>query len=453
MFDLIVVGGGSGGVRAARIAAGYGAKVVLIERYRLGGTCVIRGCVPKKLMVYASRFAQEFEEAAGYGWNVGSVSFDWAMLKANRDREIARLEGIYQGLLERSGVEVVQGDARLIDPHTVVVGAEHYQARHILIATGSHPVTPPEMSGREHILDSNGFFDMEQLPASILIQGAGYIAMELGCVLQRLGSQVSIVFRGDQVLRGFDHDVRQHVTREVRAGGIELRPGLTVRAIEPQATAGFKVTLSDDSTLQVEKILQALGREPSTVGLGLDELGVNLTPTGAVTVNDYSQTNIESIWAVGDVTNRVTLTPAAIREGHAFADHVFGGMDKPIRHGLIPTAVFTTPEIGTVGLTELQALQHHPQLDVYRTDFKPIKATLSGHTGRVMYKLLVDRSNDRVVGFHAVGGDASELAQLVGVAMQMGARKQDFDATLAIHPTAAEELVTLRTPTQRHNFP
>ncbi len=453
MFDLIVVGGGSGGVRAARIAAGYGAKVVLIERYRLGGTCVIRGCVPKKLMVYASRFAQEFEEAAGYGWNVGPVSFDWPTLKANRDREIARLEEIYRGLLERSGVEVVQGDARLIDPHTVVVGAEHYQARHILIATGSHPVTPPEISGREHILDSNDFFEMEQLPASILIQGAGYIAMELGCVLQKLGSQVQIVFRGDQVLRGFDHDVQQHVTREVRASGLELRPGLTVKAIEPQATAGFKVTLSDDSTVYVEKVLHALGREPSTKGLGLEELGVNLTPTGAVAVNDYSQTNIESIWAVGDVTNRVTLTPAAIREGHAFADHVFGGMDKPIRHGLIPTAVFTTPEIGTVGLTELQALQHHPQLDVYRTDFKPIKATLSGHTGRVMYKLLVDRSNDRVVGFHAVGGDASELAQLVGVAMQMGARKQDFDATLAIHPTAAEELVTLRTPTQRHNFP
>jgi glutathione reductase (NADPH) len=452
MFDLTVVGGGSGGVRAARIAAGYGARVALVERYRLGGTCVIRGCVPKKLMVYASRFAQEFEEAAGYGWALGPVSFDWPTLKANRDREIGRLEEIYRGLLERSGVEVVHGDARLLDPHTVAVGDKQYQSRHILIATGSHPVTPPDIPGREHILNSNDFFEMEQLPASILIQGAGYIAMELGCVLQRLGSRVNIVFRGDQVLRGFDQDVQQHLTRELRASGLELQPGLTVRAIEPQATTGFKVTLSDGSTLHVEKILQALGREPSTAGLGLEELGVSLTPTGAVAVNDYSQTNIDSIWAVGDVTNRVTLTPAAIREGHAFADHVFGGMDKPIRHGLIPTAVFTTPEIGTVGLTELQALQNHPELDVYRTDFKPIKATLSGHTGRVMFKLLVDRSTDRVVGFHAVGGDAGELAQLVGVAMQMGARKQDFDATLAIHPTAAEELVTLRTAAQRHNF-
>ena len=451
-FDLIVIGGGSGGVRAARIAANYGARVALVEEYRLGGTCVIRGCVPKKLMVYASRFAQEFEEAAGFGWTVDAPRFDWATLKARRDAEVTRLEGIYRNNLLASGVQIFESRAHLVDANTVQLsnGAQH-QAAHILIATGAHPAPGPAISGYELAIDSNGFFDLQTLPRRVVVQGAGYIALELACVMQLLGAEVTVVVRGAQILRGFDDELRQHLTAEIARSGLQFRFGHHVHAIVRNGSA-LQVQLDNGDSLDTDCVLRALGRIPNAHGLGLEALGITLDAHGAIPVNDLSQTSVPSIYAVGDVTNRVNLTPMAIREGHAFADTVFGGTPRRVNHALVPTAVFTTPEAGVVGLTEEQALVQHPRLDVYRALFRPMKATLSGHAGKMLLKLLVDRDTDRVLGFHAVGPDSGEMAQLVGVALQMQATKAALDATLAVHPTAAEELVTMRTPAVRHNL-
>jgi glutathione reductase (NADPH) len=451
-FDLVVIGGGSGGVRAARIAAGHGAKVALVEEYRMGGTCVIRGCVPKKLMVYASRFAQEFEEAHGFGWTVGQSHFDWATLKANRDREVARLESVYRSNLVAAGVTLFDSRAVLQEPHVVhLTDGTLLQGKTILVATGARPETGPAIPGLELSIDSNGFFELEQLPKQVVVQGAGYIALELACVLRRLGSEVNVVLRGEQILRGFDDELRAHLSNELAAIGIRFLFGRTFAAISRQG-AGLQVTLDDGQTLDADCVLRAVGRTPNTAGLGLQEAGVALDAKGAVRVEGLSQTSVPHIHAVGDVTNRVNLTPMAIREGHAFADTVFGKTPRGVDHTLIPSAVFTTPEAGVVGLTEAQALQQYPHLDVYRTTFRPMKATLSGHASRVFMKLLVDRDTDRVLGFHAVGPDSGELAQLVGVTLQLGATKSAFDATLAVHPTAAEELVTMRTATVRHNL-
>lgn len=449
-FDLIVVGGGSGGVRAARIATGHGARVALVEEYRLGGTCVIRGCVPKKLMVYASRFAQEFEEAAGYGWTLGEARFDWATLKTRRDAEVTRLEDIYRNNLLASGVQLFAGHAHLADRNTVaLVDGSMLQASHILIATGATPTEGPVIPGQDLAIDSNGFFDLQTLPKRVVVQGAGYIALELACVLQRLGASVRLVVRGEQILRGFDNDVRTHLTHELVASGLQLDFGRHVTGIT-KTRDGLQVELDHGETLAADCVLRALGRKPNTNGLGLEALGIALDAHGAIPVDDFSQTAIPTIHAVGDVTNRVNLTPMAIREGHAFADTVFGGTPRRVDHTLVPTAVFTTPELGVVGLTEEAALQRYPRLDVYRTSFRPMKATLSGHAGRMLLKLLVDRDTDRVLGFHGVGPDTGEMAQLIGVALQLQATKSALDATLAVHPTAAEELVTMRTPTVRH---
>jgi glutathione reductase (NADPH) len=451
-FDLVVVGGGSGGVRAARIAAGHGARVALVEEYRLGGTCVIRGCVPKKLMVYASRFAQEFEEAGGYGWALGKAHFDWATLKTRRDVEVARLEGIYRSNLVAAGVQIFTGRAELADRHTVtLLDGTALRSNHILIATGSTPTGATAIFGQELAIDSNGFFDLQALPRRVVVQGAGYIALELACVLQRLGSQVHIVVRGDHILRGFDDDVRTHLRQELLESGLRFGFGRSITAIK-QTGDGLKVELDTGETLATDCVLRALGRTPNTHGLGLEAAGITLDAQGAIPVDAFSQTVVPNIHAVGDVTNRVNLTPMAIREGHAFADTVFGGTPRSVDHTLVPTAVFTTPELGMVGLTEEAALQQYPHLDVYKTSFRPMKATLSGHSGRVLLKLLVDRDTDRVLGFHGVGPDTGEMAQLMGVALQLKATKAALDATLAVHPTAAEELVTMRKPTVQHGL-
>ncbi len=451
-FDLIVIGGGSGGVRAARIAASHGARVALVEEYRLGGTCVIRGCVPKKLMVYASRFAQEFEEAAGFGWTLEAPHFDWATLKTRRDAEVARLEGIYRANLLAAGVQILEGRAQLTGRNTVALfdGTQH-QAAHILIATGAQPTPGPAIPGHELAIDSNGFFDLQALPRRVVVQGAGYIALELACVLHLLGAQVTVVVRGEQILRGFDDELRQHLAAEMARSGLQFRFGRHVQAIARDGHA-LQVQLDNGDTLAADCVLRALGRAPNTHGLGLETAGLALNAHGAIPVDAYSQTAVPGIYAVGDVTNRVNLTPMAIREGHAFADTVFGKTPRVVDHALVPTAVFTTPEAGVVGLTEEQALARYPRLDVYRTSFRPMKATLSGHPGKMLLKLLVDRDTDRVVGFHGVGPDTGEMAQLVGVALQLQATKAALDATLAVHPTAAEELVTMRTPAVRHNL-
>ena len=489
-FDLVVIGGGSGGVRAARIAASHGARVALIEEYRLGGTCVIRGCVPKKLMVYASRFAQEFEEAAGYGWTVDTPRFDWATLKARRDTEVARLEAIYRKNLLAAGVTIFEGHGKLVDPHTVQLSdGTQLRTTTVLIATGGQPAHAAPFPGHELSIDSNGFFDLTALPQRVVVQGAGYIALELACVLQRLGAEVHVVVRGEQILRGFDDEVRSHLAGELAHDGLKFHMGRNLAAItrqnnaieagaaersaqvkeEPAKRAGdteqsalpprlpaanrygpLDVHLDNGEILQADCVLRAVGRVPNTQGLGLEALGIHLNAQGAIPVNAGSLTIVPNVYAVGDVTNRVNLTPMAIREGHAFADTVFGKTPRQVDHTLVPSAVFTTPEMGVVGLTEEQALQSHPRLDVYRTSFRPMKATLSGHTGKMLLKLLVDRDTDRVLGFHGVGPDTGEMAQLVGVALQLKATKSALDATLAVHPTAAEELVTMRKPTVQH---
>jgi glutathione reductase (NADPH) len=451
-YDLVVIGGGSGGVRAARIAAGHGATVALVEEYRMGGTCVIRGCVPKKLMVYASRFAQEFEEAKGFGWTVGESHFDWPSLKVRRDREVARLEAVYRSNLQSAGVTVFDSRGVLQDVHTLrLADGRLLHGDTLLVATGAQPDDGQDFPGAELAIDSNGFFELEQLPRRVVVQGAGYIALELACVLRLLGAEVTLVVRGEQILRGFDDELRAHLAAELAATGMQFMFGRQLSGIARNGDA-LQVTLDNGQTLEADCVLRAVGRRPNTAGLGLEAAGVALDAKGAVTVDAASCTSVPHIYAVGDVTNRVNLTPMAIREGHAFADTVFGKTPRSVDYRLIPSGVFTTPEAGVVGLTEAQALASHPHLDVYRTVFRPMKATLSGHAARIFMKLLVDRDTDRVLGFHMVGPDSGEMAQLVGITLQLGATKAAFDATLAVHPTAAEELVTMRTPAVRHNL-
>ncbi len=445
--DLFVIGGGSGGVRAARIAAGHGAKVMVAEEYRVGGTCVIRGCVPKKLMVYASRFPHDFHDAAGFGWSVGETRFDWATLIRNKDKEIDRLEGIYRANLEKAGVEIVDSRAVVEDAHTVHVlktGAR-IRARYILVAVGAHPTLEPVIPGGELGITSNEVFHLESLPKRIMIIGGGYIAVEFAGIFHGLGSEVTLLHRGDKLLRGFDDDVRDALGEAYRQQGINLALGKTVHRLD-KTTDGIAATLSDGSVVTVDQVLVATGRRPNTKGLGLDKAGITLDEVGAIPVDAYSRTLIPSIYAVGDVTNRANLTPVAIREGHAFADTVFGGKPTIVDHDLIPTAVFSTPEIGVIGCGEAAARDLYGDIDVYRTAFRPMKATLSGGSDRVLMKLIVDKATDKVVGVHIVGHDAGEMIQLAGVAVTMGATKADFDRTIAVHPTAAEELVTMRTP-------
>jgi glutathione reductase (NADPH) len=443
--DLFVVGAGSGGVRAARIAAGYGAKVMVAEEYRVGGTCVIRGCVPKKLLVYAARYSDDFEDAAGYGWTVEGPVFDWSKLIANKDREIARLELAYMTTLERAGVELVRSRAVLEDAHTVrlVATGEKIRPRHILIATGAAPWFGPAIPGIEHVISSNDAFHLEELPKRILIQGGGYIAVEFAGIFNGLGSEVTLVYRGENILRGFDDDLRAHLYAEMEKRGVRIRCGRTVRAVQ-RTQDTFAARLSDDSVIEVDKVMFALGRWPNVGGLGLEAAGVHFTNNRGIAVDPLSQTSVPHIHAVGDVTNRVNLTPVAIREGHAFADTVFGGRPTPVDHTNVPTAVFSEPEVGAIGLTEAEACARLAKVDVYKTTFRPMKMSLAGRDTRAFFKLVVDGETDRVVGCHIVGPDAGEMIQLVGIAVKMNATKADVDAVMAVHPTAAEELVTLR---------
>ena len=449
--DLFVIGGGSGGVRAARIAAGYGARVMVAEEYRFGGTCVIRGCVPKKLMVYASHVHKEIADAAGFGWSIPSATFDWPTFRANKDKEIARLEGIYTSNVDKSGATTLKTRAVFEDPHTLrLTNGKTVRAAHILIATGGAPNHGPAFPGIEHVISSNEVFDLPELPKRIVIQGGGYIALEFACIFAGFGSDVTVVYRGDNILRGFDDDVRTHVRSEMEKQGITILTGCTVTAIEKHGDE-FTSRLSNGASIAAEQVMFAIGRHPNVANLGLEKAGVAVKGEhGAIAVNEFSQTNVPHIYAVGDVTDHINLTPVAIREGHAFADTVFGKRPVKVDRSNIPTAVFTQPEVGTVGLTEQEARAKFSHVDVYMANFKPIKATLSGSESRVLMKLIVDGSTDVVVGCHIVGHEAAELIQVLGICVKMKATKADFDATIAVHPSAAEELVTMRTPTARY---
>ena len=449
--DLFVIGAGSGGVRAARIASGYGARVMIAEEYRVGGTCVIRGCVPKKLLVYASRYSEEFEDAAGFGWSVPEPSFSWQTLIANKDREIDRLEVAYTANLEKAKVEIVKDRAVIVDPHTVklIKSGETIKAKYILVATGGAPSLGKDIEGFEHIISSNEAFHLKELPKRVLIQGGGYIAVEFAGIFNGLGSEVTLVYRGENILRGFDDELRAHLRTEMEKRGIKIITKTIVESVE-KVDHGLCVGLSDHEGIVVDKVMFATGRRPHVAGLGLEEAGVKLSLTGGIAVNEFSQTSVPNIYAVGDVTDRINLTPVAIREGHAFADTVFGNKPTRVDHSNVPTAVFSEPECGVIGLTEAQAACDLPKVDVYKTTFRPMKATLSGRDTRTFMKIVVDGSNDRIVGCHIVGPDAGEMIQLIGIAMQMKATKADFDATMAVHPTAAEELVTMRTKSHSH---
>ncbi len=438
-------------MRAARIAAGYGAKVVVAEEYRMGGTCVIRGCVPKKLMVYASHLHQEIADAAGFGWTIPTASFDWATLIANKDKEIARLEAAYTFNVEKSGASVVKTRAVFEDAHSLrLATGEKVNTKYVLIATGGAPNHGAAIPGLEHVISSNEVFHLKHLPKRVVIQGGGYIALEFACIFAGFGSDVTLIYRGENILRGFDEDVRAHVRHEMEEAGITILTGCKVEKVDRHGDV-FTSHLSNGSSVASDQVMFAIGRHPNVKGLGLEKAGVALNPVnGGIAVNEFSQTNVPNIYAVGDVTHRVNLTPVAIREGHAFADSVFGGRPTRVDHADIPTAVFSQPQVGTVGLTEAEARAQYTHVDIYKTNFRPIKATISGNTSRVLMKLIVDGVTDRILGCHIVSSDAAEIIQVVGIAIKMKATKADFDATFAVHPTSAEELVTMRTPTSRH---
>ncbi|WP_346912910.1 glutathione-disulfide reductase [uncultured Roseibium sp.] len=450
-YDLFVIGGGSGGVRAARIAATHGAKVGIAEEYRYGGTCVIRGCVPKKLFVYASKFSEEFEDAEGFGWTVGERSFSWEKLVTAKDQEITRLEGIYRRNLERSDVELHDSRAVLEGPNSVrlLATGQTVTAKYILIAVGASPNVDADLPGGEHVITSNEAFHLTDLPEKIVVVGGGYIAVEFAGIFNGLGVETTLLYRGEEILRGFDMDMRKSVHEEMEKKGIRVICGDVFTSIEKDASGLLTGKTKNGETLTAGQIMYAIGRMPHTTDLGLEKAGVELDRIGAIKVNAQSQTSVPSIYAVGDVTNRANLTPVAIREGHAFADTVFGNKPWTVDHSLIPTAVFSQPEMGTAGLTEEEALKKTPNLDIYKSSFRPMKHTLSGRDEKMLMKLIVDADTDKVLGVHILGPDAGELAQVLGITLVMGATKADFDRTIAVHPTAAEELVTMREPTER----
>lgn len=443
-YDLFVIGAGSGGVRAARMAANMGVRTAVAEDGRLGGTCVNIGCVPKKLFVYASQFADNFADAPGFGWSVGETSFDWSTLIANKDREIDRLNAVYGNLLDQSGVTLLPARANFIDAHTLRVGDTTATADKILIATGGHPVVP-ELPGREHAIVSDLAFYLDELPDRIVINGGGYIAVEFAGIFHGLGVEVTQLYRGPMFLRGFDDDLRHHLAETMRYRGIDLRFDTNIERIEKSGT-GFTASLTDGSTINAGQIMYATGRAPNTTGLGLDDLGLELSKNGAIMVDQYSKTNLDHIYAVGDVTDRVALTPVAIHEAAAFVRTVFADEPTPVDHHLIPTAVFSQPSMATVGCTEAHAREEHGEVDVYRSSFTPMLNTLSGRAEKMLMKMIVDRASQRVLGIHVLGPDAAEIVQGFAVAVKMGATKAQLDATIGIHPSAAEELVTMRDP-------
>lgn len=443
-FDLFVIGAGSGGVRAARMSAGFGARVAVAEDRQLGGTCVNVGCIPKKLLVYASHFSGDFHDAAGYGWTIGEGAFDWSALIANKNREIARLNGVYEKLLRGAGVEIMHGRARLRGRNEVEVGGRTVTADRILIATGGWPHIP-DFPGREHVISSNEAFFLERLPRRALVVGGGYIAVEFAGIFSGLGVETALAYRGPLFLRGFDREVRELLAAEMKRRGVELLFNRNVGSIE-RAAGGLRVRFESGAEQEFDLVLYATGRRPNTADLGLDSIGVSTNAVGAILVDADLQTSVPGIYAIGDVTDRINLTPVATAEGTALARSLFGGMPTRVDYSNIPTCVFSQPQLGNVGLTEEQAREQYPELDVYRSAFTPLKHTLTGSGARTLMKLLVNRIDDRVVGIHMVGDDAGEIIQGLAVALKAGATKAQFDATIGIHPTAAEEFVTMRTP-------
>jgi glutathione reductase (NADPH) len=443
-FDLVVIGAGSGGTRASRLSAGLGARVAVVEESRLGGTCVNVGCIPKKLLVYASHYGHDFADAAAFGWDVGPRRFDWKRLIANKDVEIARLNGVYARLLDDAGVTRFDGRARLVDPHTIAVGESRVSAEHVLVATGSWP-SLPATPGIEHAISSNEAFRLDALPERVVVVGGGYIAVEFAGIFHGMGAAVTQLYRGDLFLRGFDDDVRTTLADEMRKQGIDLRFRCDVTKIE-RTPAGLRIALTDGSTLEADVILYATGRRPNTKGLGLEAAGVATGADGEILVDDYSRTNVPSVWAIGDVTDRINLTPVALHEGICFARTVFGGQPTKPDHRDVPTAVFSTPSIGSVGLTEQEARERCGAVRIFRERFRPLRHTLTGRDEKTLVKLVVDAESDRVVGAHMVGPEAGEIIQGIGIAVKCGVTKAQLDATIGIHPTTAEEFVTLRTP-------
>ena len=441
--DLFVIGAGSGGVRAARISAGLGAKVIVAEGLYLGGTCVNVGCVPKKLYVYGSEFGKAFKDAEGFGWTVDGTSFDWPTLRDNKTREISRLNSIYDRLLEGSGAQVISGMATLIDAQTVEVNGTQYHAKKILLATGSWP-TKPEFPGNELAITSNEIFDLDSFPRRLLVVGGGYIATEFACIFNGLGAQVTQLYRGDLFMRGFDNDIRAFAAEEIRKTGVDLRFNSNIVSLT-RTNDGLEAQLTDGSSIVVDTVLCATGRHPNIEGLGLEKTAVTLDARGYVSADEHFQTDEPSIFALGDMTGGPQLTPVAIEQAMAFAQTQFGDAEKVMDYAFIPTAVFCQPNIGTVGLTEEETTARGIDIDVYLSDFKPMKHTLSGRDERTLMKMIVDKSSDRVIGLHMVGPDAGEICQGMAVAMKAGATKTDFDSTVGIHPTAAEEFVTMRT--------
>ncbi len=442
-FDLIVIGGGSGGVRAARIAAGHGAKVAICEEYRYGGTCVIRGCVPKKMMVYAAHYHEDFHDSQFYGWDVSVNSFDWSTLIKNKDQEIDRLNGIYENLLSNAGVEILHGTGRFVDAQTVQIGEQQYTADKILIATGGTPFMP-EIPGIEHAITSNEIFHLESQPKSAIVVGGGYIAVEFAGILNGIGTNTHLIYRGPQILRGFDDSIAKHLQEEIIKKGIDLKLENNVVSITLDSDGKKAVTLSDGSSLTVDCVLFATGRSPNTQDINIDATGVKLGRKNEVLVDEQSRTNVEHIFAVGDVTDRIALTPVATMEGHAFADTFFGNNPRLADHTNVPSAVFSQPPVGSVGLSEAQAREKFSNVDTYSSSFRVLKHTLTDNTERTLMKLIVDADSDKVIGAHMVGPDAAEIMQGVAIAIKAGASKADFDATVGIHPSTAEEFCTMR---------
>jgi glutathione reductase (NADPH) len=444
-YDLFVIGAGSGGVRAARIAALAGAKVAVAEEYRIGGTCVIRGCVPKKFLVYGAEFSQNFRDAAGYGWTVGNATFDWPTLRDNVQKEVTRLSGIYTTNLAKTGVTAFEERAEVLDPHKVRLAksGSGFTAERILIATGGRPSLPEDLPGAELGITSNEAFLLPELPRRLLIVGGGYVALEFANVFHGLGSETRILHRGDRMLRGFDDDLRSHLHIETERAGVGLTMNATLTKLE-KADGGLRATLSTGESANADVVLFAVGRHPNTEGLGLERAGVKLDDAGAVIVDEFSQSCVDSIYAIGDVTNRMNLTPVAIRDGHAFADTIYNGRATSVDHSSVPSAVFGRPPIGTVGLAESDARRSHGEIDIYRTNFRPMRNMLTGNQERTLMKIVVDRKTDQLLGVHIAGEDAPEMIQLAAVAVKAGITKKQWDSTIALHPTAAEELVLMR---------
>ncbi|KHA70554.1 glutathione reductase [Pseudomonas chlororaphis] len=445
-FDLYVIGAGSGGVRAARFAAGFGAKVAVAESRYLGGTCVNVGCVPKKLLVYGAHFAEDFEQASGFGWSLGEANFDWATLIANKDREINRLNGIYRNLLVNSGVTLHEAHAKIVGPHEVEVNGERYTAKNILIATGGWPQIP-EIPGREHAIGSNEAFFLKELPKRVLVVGGGYIAVEFAGIFHGLGANTTLLYRGDLFLRGFDGSVRKHLQEELTKRGLDLQFNADIARIDKQADGSLKATLKDGRELEADCIFYATGRRPMLDNLGLENTDVQLTDKGFIKVDEQYQTSEPSILALGDVIGRVQLTPVALAEGMAVARRLFKPEQyRPVDYKMIPTAVFSLPNIGTVGLTEEEAREAGHDVVIFESRFRPMKLTLTECQEKTLMKLVVDGKTDKVLGCHMVGPDAGEIVQGLAIALKAGATKRDFDDTIGVHPTAAEEFVTMRTP-------